>query len=74
MTEALNIAEFTLAVEDFLRPFPRETKVARERTEQLDDLGNVIIVFAVFCTGLRVKEVVTCDEFKDLVKQTSEIS
>jgi hypothetical protein len=34
--------------------------------EQLDDLSDMIIVFAIFGAGLWVEEVVARDELKDL--------
>ena len=34
--------------------------------DELDDLGDVVVVLTVLCTGLGVEEVVACDEFKDL--------
>jgi len=61
MTKAVNVAKFTLATEYFLGPFARETEVTREWTQKLNDLSNVIIVFAVLGARLRVKEVITCD-------------
>ena len=59
--QATDVAEFTLTAEDFLRPFPGKAEGAGERAKQLDDLGDVVVVFAVFGARLRVKEVVTCD-------------
>lgn len=66
MAQTVNISQLALSVEDLLRPFTGETEGFRERTEQLDDLGNVIVVFAVFSAGLRIEEVVASDELKDL--------
>jgi hypothetical protein len=37
-----------------------------EGAEQLDDLRDVVVVFAVFGAGLGVEEVVACDEFEGL--------
>jgi hypothetical protein len=42
-----------------------------EGTEKLDDLRDVVIVFAVFGTGLGVEEVVACDELKYLFRRVS---
>lgn len=61
----MNIAELSFAVKDFLGPFSRLCKAAGKRAKKLDDLGDVVVVFAVFCAGLRVEEVVACYEFED---------
>jgi len=60
------VSEFTFAVEDFLAPFAGEAEGFREGAKELDDLSYVIIIFAVFSTGLGVEEVVACYEFEDL--------
>ena len=62
----MDVAQLALAVEDFLRPFSLLAEGAWEGAEKLDDLGNVIVVFAVFGAGLRVEEVVAGYEFEDL--------
>jgi hypothetical protein len=62
----VDVAQLAFAVEDFLRPFAAYAKGFGEGTEQLDDLRDVVVVFAVFCAGLRVEEVVACDEFEGL--------
>lgn len=62
----MNIAELPLSVKDFLRPFAGLCERTREGTQQLDDLSDVVIVFAVFGAGLGVEEVVACYEFEDL--------
>ena len=61
MAQAVDIAQFAFAVEDLLRPFARDTQALREGTEELDDLRDVVVVFAVFGAGLGVEEVVACD-------------
>lgn len=67
MSKSMDISELAFPVKDLLRPFAGDTKTLRECTEQLDDLCNVIIVLAVFRAGLRVEQVVACDEFKNLL-------
>jgi hypothetical protein len=49
-----------------LRPFAGEAERLGELAKQLDDLSDVIIVFAVFGAGLWVEEIVAGDELKDL--------
>lgn len=66
VAQAVDVAQLALAVENLLRPFARQTQGFRERAEEFDDLRNVVVVFAVFRAGLRVEEVVACDEFEDL--------
>lgn len=48
MAETVDIAQFTLAVEDLVRPFAVHANGFGEWTEQLDDLRDVIVVLAVF--------------------------
>ena len=59
--QATDVTEFTLTVEDFLRPFSGKAEGAGKRAKQLDDLGDVVVVFAVFGARLWVEEVVTRD-------------
>lgn len=66
VAQTVDVAEIALAVEDFLRPFTGEAEGFREGTEQLDYLGDVVIVFTIFSAGLRVEEVVARDEFEHL--------
>lgn len=40
--------------------------MAREVAEELDDLRNMVVVFAVLSAGLRVKEVVAGNKLEDL--------
>lgn len=58
--QAVNITQLALSIEDLLAPFSGEAERFGEGTEQFDDLRDVVVVFAVFCAGLRVEEVVAC--------------
>jgi hypothetical protein len=58
--QAVNVTQLALSIKDLLAPFPGEAERFGEGAEQFDDLRNVVVVFAVFCAGLRVKEVVAC--------------
>lgn len=62
----MDVAQLALAVEDLHGPFPRHAEVAREVAEELDDLCDVVVVFAVFGSGLWIEEVVAGDELEDL--------
>lgn len=66
MPQTVDVPKFTFTVEDLLRPFPREAEGAGERTQELDDLCDVVVVFAVFGAGLGVEEVVAGYEFEGL--------
>lgn len=66
VAQAVYITQLALAVEDFLRPFAAEAEGFGERTEKLNDLRNVIIVFAIFGTRLWIKEIVASNEFENL--------
>lgn len=66
VAQAVDVAELAFAVEDFLRPFAADAQGFREGAEQLDDLRDVVVVFAVLCAGLRIEEVVACDKFEGL--------
>lgn len=72
VAESVDVAELAFAVEDLLRPFAGQAERLRERAEQLDDLRNVVVIFAVFGAGLRVEEVVSGDQFKDLISSVRE--
>ena len=61
VAEAVDVAKLAFAVEDLLRPFAGETKRFGEGPEELDDLGDVVVVFTVLCAGLGIEEVVTCN-------------
>ncbi len=58
VTQAVDVAELAFATEDLLGPFPGEAERARKRAAQLDNLRNVVVIFAVFGAGLGVEEVV----------------
>jgi hypothetical protein len=60
MAQAMDVAELAFAVEDLLRPFAGHAEGFGEGAEQLDDLRDVVVVFAVFGAGLGVEEVVAC--------------
>ena len=66
VAQAVDVAELAFAVEDFLRPFAADAEGFGEGAEELDDLRDVVVVFAVFGAGLRIEEVVACDELEDL--------
>ena len=59
--QATDVTQFTLTAEDFLRPFPGKAEGAGKRAQQFDDLGDVVVIFAVFGARLGVKEVVARD-------------
>jgi hypothetical protein len=61
VAEPVDVAQLALSVENFLRPFAGYAEGFGEGAEQLDDLRDVVVVFAVFCAGLGVEEVVACD-------------
>ena len=61
MAKAEDVAQLPLAVKDLLRPLAGETEGFGEGTEELDDLRDVVVIFAVFGARLRVEEVVACD-------------
>ena len=60
MAQTVDVAQLALAGEDFLGPFASEAEGAGEGAEELDDLGNMVVVFAVFGSGLGVEKVVAC--------------
>ena len=66
MPKTVDVAEFAFPIENFLGPFAGETEGFGERSEELDDLGYVVVVFAVLCAALRIEEVVACYELEDL--------
>lgn len=61
MSQAVDVAEFTFAVEDLLRPLAGDAEVLGKGTEELDDLSDVVVVFAVLGARLRIEKVVACD-------------
>ena len=66
----MDVPQVSLSVEDLLRPLAGEAEGLGERPEQFDDLSNMIVVLPILGAGLRVKEVVARDEFKNLVNQS----
>jgi hypothetical protein len=56
----MNVAELAFSVEDFLAPFAGETERFWEGAKELDDLRYMVVVLAVFGSGLGVEEVVAC--------------
>ena len=66
MSQPVDVAQLALAIEDFLRPLARETKRLGKGTEKLDDLRDVVIVFAVLGSRLGIEEIVAGDELEDL--------
>ena len=71
VAQAVDVTELAFAVEDFLRPLAADAERFGERAQQLDDLRDVVVVFAVLCTGLRVEEVVACNKLESLVGEVS---
>jgi hypothetical protein len=69
MPQSVNVSQFAFAVEDFLGPFAGCGEGFGEGAEEFDDLGNVVVVFAVFGSALGVEEVVAGYELKGLVSQ-----
>jgi hypothetical protein len=66
VSQPVDVAQLAFAVEDLLGPFPGLAEGAGEGAEELDDLSDVVVVFAVFGARLGVEEVVACDELEDL--------
>lgn len=64
--ETVDVPQLALAIEDLLAPLSAKTQRLGERPQQLDDLRNVVVVFAILGARLRVEEVVACDKLKDL--------
>lgn len=67
----MNVAKFALSRKDLLGPLAGLGEGAREGAEEFNDLGDVVVIFSVFGAGLRVEEVVACDEFENLEKKLS---
>ena len=51
----MDVPELAFPVEDLLGPFSAEAERFGEGAEELDDLGDVVVVFAVFGAGLGVE-------------------
>lgn len=61
VAQAVDVTQLALAVEDLLRPLAGHAERPREWAEQLDDLRDMVVVFAILCAGLRVEKVVACN-------------
>lgn len=70
MTKPVYVSKFALSIEDLLGPLPRQTEGFWECSQKFDDLGNVIIILAILGAGLRVKQIVTGDQFKNLPRSS----
>lgn len=66
VAQAVNVTQLALTVEYLLTPFSRQAERFGECAEQLDDLRDVVVVFAVFCAGLGVEEIVACYQLEGL--------
>ena len=66
MPQPMDVAQLAFPVEDFLRPLARQAQRLGERAQQLDDLRDVIVVFAVLGARLRIEQIVACNELKNL--------
>ena len=64
----MDIPKLALTTEDLLGPFTGEVEGSRERSEELDNLRYVVVVFPILGAGLRIEEVVACDEFENLMQ------
>lgn len=56
----------TFSRKDLGTELAAERDAPRERTEELDDLGNVVVVLVVSRARMRVEQVVARQEFKEL--------
>ena len=65
----MDVTKIALAAENLMGPLAAEGQPPGELTQQLNDLGNVIIVFAVFGPRLGVEQIVTRDKFEDLFRR-----
>ena len=68
VSQAVDVAQFAFAVENFLRPFSGQAQRFGEGAEELDHLRDVVVVFSVFGAGLRVEKVIASDKLEDLVE------
>jgi len=66
VAKAMDVSEFPFAVEDFLRPFSGQAERHGEGAEELDYLGNVIVVLAVLGARLGIEEIVSGYELENL--------
>jgi hypothetical protein len=67
VTKTVDVPELAFSIKDFLTPFAGEAEGFGEGSEEFYDLGYVVVVFAIFCAALRVKEVVTRYELEYLL-------
>ena len=63
----MNVSELAFAIEDFLRPFTGDAERFGKLSKQFDDLSDMVVVFAIFGASLWIKEVIACNELKDLI-------
>lgn len=70
MTQSMNVAEVTFAIEDLLRPLARKAEGAWERPQEFDDLRDVIVVLAVFGARLGIEEVVSRYQLENLFRRS----
>ena len=73
MSQAVNVPELAFAIEDLLGPFARVTEGLGKGAEEFNDLGDVIVIFAVLGSRLWVKEVVSCYQLEHLAKLSGSI-
>ena len=66
MSQAVNVSELSLSREDLLRPFAVHIKLPWKDAQEFNYLGNMVVVFSVFSTRLRVEEVISCNELENL--------
>ena len=66
MPQAVNVSEFALAGENFLRPLASHVKRPWECAQELNDLSDVVVIFAVLGARLGVEEIIASDQFENL--------
>ncbi len=66
MSQAVDISQFALSVEDLLRPLPRQAEGFRVWTHQLYYLRNMVVILPVLGAGLRIEQIVACYQLEDL--------
>lgn len=74
MPQSMDVTQFTFAVEYFLAPSPCKAKRFGKRAKKLDDLSDVIVVFAIFRSGLGIEKIVASDQLKNLLILMSVLS
>jgi hypothetical protein len=55
VAESVYIAQFAIALKDLLGPFPGQREGLGERAEQFDDLCDMVVIFAILGSRLRVE-------------------